>query len=220
MTEPRGIRNNNPLNIDYHAKNPWQGLDNPPSDGRFARFTEPQWGVRAAIVILRNYQKRGLVSVRQMLSTWAPATENNVENYVGFVCRKTGFTSEQHIDLNDKAQTIALLKAMVLMECGPVPAGSANGNWLDDAVYEAAWSLSKPMTRSRTAQGSIAAGGAAVAGAVIEAAQVYLPQAADAAAVVTPVWPEIGRWVLIAVAIAGAGLALYARLEARRDGVR
>jgi hypothetical protein len=217
---PRGIRNNNPLNIDYHANNPWQGLDSPPSDGRFCRFVEPQWGVRAAILIIRNYNKRGLDTLRQIISAWAPATENNVENYIGFVARKTGFQAGTTIDGHDKATMLPLLKAMCLMECGPAPAGTANGNWLDDAVWEAGWSLSKPLSQSRTTRGSVMAGGAAVAGAIIETATEVLPQAADAATIVTPIWPEIARWVLIGVALAGAALALYARLEARKEGIR
>jgi hypothetical protein len=220
MTDPRGIRNNNPLNIEHNARNPWQGLAVPPSDGRFARFLEPQWGLRAGILILRKYQQRGLTSLRAMISTWAPAHENNVDNYIGFVCRKAGFQPETQINLQDKTQTIGLLKAMVLMECGPAPAGSVNGNWLDDATYEAGFSLAKPLTQSRTTRGSVMAGGAAVAGAIMEAATEVLPQAADAATIVTPIWPEIARWVLIGVALAGAALALYARLQARKDGVR
>jgi hypothetical protein len=59
-----------------------------------------------------------------------------------------------------------------------------------------------------------------LAGAVIEAATEILPQAADAATLITPLWPEIARWVLIVIVIAGAGLALYSRLEARKSGIR
>ena len=220
MTDPRGIKNNNPLNIEHNPANPWQGLDEPPSDGRFARFIEPQWGIRAALLILRKYQSRGIVTLRQMISTWAPAHENNVDNYIGFVCRKTGFQPDTRVDLQDEKQAVALLKAMVLMECGTAPAGTANGNWLDDSVFTAGFSLAKPLTKSRTARGSVMAGGAAVAGAVIETAQTYLPQAADAATIVTPIWPEVARWVLIGVALAGAALALYSRLEARKSGIR
>jgi hypothetical protein len=220
MTDPRGIRNNNALNIDYHANNQWRGLDDPPTDGRFCRFVEPQWGIRAAIMILRKYQARGLKTLRQMLSTWAPATENNVENYVGFVVKHTGFTSEQVIDLTDQAQAVALLKAMVLMECGPAPDGTANGNWLDDLVYDSGWSLANPLTQSRTAKGSAIAVSTAVAGAVVEVAQEILPQAADAATIAAPIWPEVARWVLIAVCIAGGLLAFYSRYRAKEDGIR
>ena len=220
MTDPRGIRSNNPLNIDYNVENQWQGLDSPPSDGRFARFVGPQWGIRAAVKVLQSYQKRGIVTVRQTISSWAPSSENDTENYIQFVCREAGVLPETRINLDDRDQVIAILKAMVLMECGPAPAGTANGNWLDDAVYLSGYSLARPMTASRTARGSVAAGGAAVAGAILEAATEVLPQAADAATLVTPLWPEIARWGLIIVVIAGAGLALYSRLQARKEGIR
>jgi hypothetical protein len=220
MTDPRGIRNNNPLNIDYNVNNQWKGLDTPPSDGRFCRFIEPQFGLRAGIIILRNYQKRGLTTLRAMISTWAPAHENNVESYIGFVTRKTGIRPEQQVNLNDKAETIALLKAMVLMECGSPPSGTANGNWLDDLVYEAGWSIANPLTQSRTIKGSMLTLTSAAAGAVVQVAQDVLPQAADAAAVAAPLWPEIARWVLIAVCVAGGLLAFYARYQAKEEGIR
>jgi hypothetical protein len=220
MSAPRGIRSNNPLNIDYQPANPWQGLDSPPSDGRFARFVAPQWGIRAAVKVLHSYQKRGIVTVRQTISTWAPPAENNTEAYISFVCRKAGVLPETRINLNDRDQVIAILKAMVLMECGPAPEGTANGNWLDDAVYQSGYSLANPLTQSRTIRGSAAAVSTAVAGAVVEVAQQVLPQAADAATIAAPIWPEVARWVLIAVCIAGGLLAFYSRYTAREEGIR
>ena len=220
MTNPRGIRNNNPLNIEYSARTVWKGLDSPPQDGRFARFVEPQFGLRAGIIILRNYQKRGLTTLRAMISTWAPAHENNVESYIGFVTRKSGIKPEQQVNLNDKAETVALLKAMVLMECGNPPAGTANGNWLDDLVYDAGWSLANSLTQSRTIKGSMLTLTSAAAGAVVEIAQEVLPQAADAATIAEPIWPGVARWVLIAVCVAGGLLAFYARYQAKEEGIR
>ena len=220
MTAPRGIRSNNPLNIDYQPANPWQGLDSPPSDGRFARFVAPQWGIRAAVKVLHSYQKRGIVTMRQTISTWAPPAENNTEAYIAFVCRKAGVKPETRIDLANQDQVIAILKAMVLMECGPAPAGTANGNWLDDAVYTSGYSLANPLSKSRTARGSLVTVGTAVAGAVVQVAQDVLPQAADAAAIAAPIWPEVARWVLIAVCIAGGLLAFYSRYKAKEEGIR
>jgi len=62
MTAPRGIRSNNPLNIDYNVENQWQGLDSPPSDGRFARFVGPQWGIRAAVKALQSYEAQSEIT--------------------------------------------------------------------------------------------------------------------------------------------------------------
>lgn len=220
MTDPRGIRSNNPLNIDYHPTQKWQGLADPPTDGRFARFVKPEFGVRAGVIILQAYRKRGVVTVRQIISRWAPPVENSTENYIAFVCRKSGLTPETEIDLANRDQVLSLLKAMVLMECGPAPAGTANGNWLDDAVFEAGYSLANPLWKSRTVRGSAMAVGSAVAGAVVQIAQDVLPQAVEAATTVTPIWPEIARWVLIAVCIAGGALAFYARRQAKQEGIR
>ncbi|MCO5762742.1 MAG: hypothetical protein NHG36_14710, partial [Chromatiaceae bacterium] len=207
MTTPRGIRNNNATNIEHHTRNAWQGLAVPPSDGRFCRFVAPQWGLRATILILRKYQARGQRTINQMIAAWAPHTENDVSAYLQRVCSRTGLRAHDVPDLADKAQTIALLKAMVAVECGPAPAGTANGDWLDDAVYQSAWSLAQPLAGSRTVRGSVAAGVSAAAGAVLEVAQEVLPQAADAASTAGAVWPEVARWVLIGVCLAGAALA-------------
>jgi hypothetical protein len=71
----RGIRNNNPGNIRYTGT-PWQGLDEPKSDGQFCRFANPCWGIRAIARTLITYQdKHGLNSVYQMIARWAPPVE-------------------------------------------------------------------------------------------------------------------------------------------------
>ena len=49
----RGIRNNNPLNIE--AGENWQGLKG--TDGRFAIFETAEHGIRAAARILRTYAR-------------------------------------------------------------------------------------------------------------------------------------------------------------------
>ena len=52
-TIPRGIRNNNPLNI--RIGNTWLGEVADPSDPSFEQFVSMQYGVRAACVLLRRY---------------------------------------------------------------------------------------------------------------------------------------------------------------------
>ena len=221
MTDPRGIRANNPTNIEYSPSTPWKGLDDPPTEGRFCRFVEPQWGLRATILILRAYQKRGLVTLLQMISSWAPAADSNhPASYAGTVARYMGINPQDRVDLNNKDLVIKMLKGMVRVENGPAPGGTANGDWLDDLVYQSGWSLANPLTQSRTARGSLIAVGTAAAGAVVEVAEQVLPQAADAATLVAPIWPEVVRWVLIAVCIAGGLLAFYSRYRAKQDGIR
>lgn len=84
---PRGIRNNNPLNIRYSAANDWQGQTG--TDGEYAIFSAPEYGIRAAAKLLNNYITRyGLRSVRSIINRWAPPSENNTGSYVDAVAKK------------------------------------------------------------------------------------------------------------------------------------
>ncbi len=121
MTEPRGIRNNNPLNI-VHNDILWGGLDYPPDDGRFCRFTDPVFGIRAACKILLTYQnKYRLRTVREIVNRWAPPHENDTESYIAAVARQVGVGRDEAVDLSDPATMRPMLKAMIRQECGKQP---------------------------------------------------------------------------------------------------
>lgn len=113
----RGIRNNNPMNIEYNHANDWQGQTG--SDGRFATFSKAVFGIRAAAKLIANYyNKYGLTTVYQIINRWAPSNENDTNNYANFVAKKMG------IGVNDKitlAQLPQMLSAMIKMECGVQP---------------------------------------------------------------------------------------------------
>ncbi len=79
----RGYRNNNPGNIRFIVKNPWQGQVG--NDGGYGVYDTPQNGTRAVGRQLRSYAKRGLVSVRDIIGTWAPTNENNTHAYIADV---------------------------------------------------------------------------------------------------------------------------------------
>lgn len=96
MGIPRGIRNNNPLNI--RIGNKWKGLKTPNTDGAFDQFISVQWGYRAAFVILRNYiNKYKCNTVAKIIARWAPSKENNTAAYIKTVCKKTGFQPDQEL---------------------------------------------------------------------------------------------------------------------------
>jgi hypothetical protein len=87
---PRGIRNNNPLNIRRGVQ--WRGLRDFATDKAFCEFKSMDYGFRAAFCILRTYfSKRGVRTLRQLISRWAPPTENNTEAYI----RKVRLLSSQ-----------------------------------------------------------------------------------------------------------------------------
>lgn len=114
---PRGIRNNNPGNIRYTAT-PWRGLANPASDGEFCIFVRPEYGIRAMAKILASYEKRGVDTLSEIISAWAPAVENNTQSYILFVSAKTGISP---IDIVGRHRWPVLLAAIITQENGIQP---------------------------------------------------------------------------------------------------
>ena len=117
MKIPRGIRNNNPLNL--RVGNNWKGEVANPSDHTFEQFTEMKWGVRAAFVVLRNYiQRHKCNTIRKIISRWAPANENNTQAYIATVSQRANIQPDEPISFDNTCQMIALLLAMCYVENG------------------------------------------------------------------------------------------------------
>lgn len=114
---PRGIRNNNPGNIE-HGDN-WLGLAGEQSDERFVTFKEPEYGIRAMSKIFDSYARRGVDTVREIIGTWAPAGENDVDAYVASVARRSGLRPGQKITTD--GERAALIEAMIHHENGAQP---------------------------------------------------------------------------------------------------
>ena len=124
--EPRGIRNNNPLNI-RRSKDKWQGQINannssPKGDAEFVQFYSMEYGWRAAFVILCRtyYGKYGLKTIRDIVSRWAPAKENNTEAYIRHVSDYTGIAPNKVLGSPQEHPTQWLLigYAMAVVENG------------------------------------------------------------------------------------------------------
>lgn len=122
QTKPRGIRNNNPGNIRWGDD--WQGLvpESQLTDKSFCQFKTPEYGIRAMIMILRNYQRKyGLNTVAKIISRWAPPNENDTQAYIGSVAKSVGVTPEQKVDVTDCRIMIPLLQAIIQHENGQQP---------------------------------------------------------------------------------------------------
>ncbi|PSU03740.1 virion protein [Photobacterium ganghwense] len=115
-SQPRGIRNKNPLNIEYSTRNKWRGQVG--SDGRFSIFEHDKWGFRAAARILRSYQKRGINTIHSIVHTFAPSHENNSNHYANMVAKWTGYGKNDRLDMNDDHTATEIIKAMAQMEVG------------------------------------------------------------------------------------------------------
>lgn len=114
---PRGIRNNNPLNI--RIGNTWLGERANPTDQSFEEFVSMEYGLRAAFIILRRYIRRyHKNTVPAIVSTWAPATENNTQRYIDIVCGRMNIQPDAVIDYEDSVTMCNLVAAMAFVECG------------------------------------------------------------------------------------------------------
>lgn len=114
----RGLRNNNPLNIRHNRNNRWQGVYEQQTDPEFVRFASMQFGIRAGFIIIRNYIKQGHKDVASIISRWAPSSENNTEAYIRHVCEMSGLSPFQELRFEDKDTMVALVDAMIRVECG------------------------------------------------------------------------------------------------------
>ena len=112
---PRGIRNNNPLNIVRGSN--WLGLSVEQNDTGFCQFSEMKYGLRAAMYLLKKYiTKYNRDTIAKIIAAWAPNSDgNNEDAYAKVVGR--------HLkkQVNDFVYTIDIPKltyAMACVECG------------------------------------------------------------------------------------------------------
>ena len=100
MSLPRGIRNNNPLNI-RRSKDQWKGLADAQTDRAFCQFKSLEYGWRAAFYLLTRtyYHKYRLYTIRTIIRRWAPPGENNTEAYIANVSRLTGIDPDEPIGI-------------------------------------------------------------------------------------------------------------------------
>ncbi len=94
-TTPRGLRNNNPLNI-RHSADVFKG-EIYGDDDDFKRFQALAYGYRAAFVILATYRTRGIDRMRKIISRWAPPSQNHTEWYIQTVERLSGVISKNSV---------------------------------------------------------------------------------------------------------------------------
>ncbi|MDZ4813078.1 MAG: hypothetical protein SGI99_10760 [Pseudomonadota bacterium] len=133
---PRGIRNNNPGNIDYSDRYQWQGLDAPASDGRFCRFKSAPDGIRALARTLITYDKKHKINtIRGIINRWAPSVENNTNAYVEQVTKASGLDADQRLDLQSYAHLVEIVKAIINHENGK-PAVANRTEWYAQDVID------------------------------------------------------------------------------------
>lgn len=215
---PRGVRNRNPGNLRYKMEWGWKGVVGV-DDKQFAIFESAEWGLYHFGKQLERYKKRGIDTLAKIIPVYAPKSDNNDEAaYIRSVETQTGIDKNTVLDLHNRIVMEKLMRAFTRHEQGMPPNGL--DDWYDDATYDRALDLLKPIRDSRTIRGSVVAGAALVAEAIKEVSVESAQQASEVATTAAPFLPGWSRWIFLAVGIAGIGLAIYARLEARREGKR
>ena len=122
----RGLRNNNPLNI-RHSADRWQGAREEQTDKAFVQFKTMAYGYRAAWKTLQTYYERFChqstpFTVRNIISRWAPPSENDTEAYIRQVLLLSGIGGKENllppVNASGYGRLSLLLAAMTCMECG------------------------------------------------------------------------------------------------------
>lgn len=129
----RGIRNNNPGNIDFNPRNAWQGqlgLEVGVPKPRFARFDTPENGIRALGKLLINYRGKdgmpgvggkGIDTVLETINRWAPANENDTQAYALAVAKRLGVRTTAPINIKDPATLRVFVESIIIHENGGNP---------------------------------------------------------------------------------------------------
>lgn len=119
-TMPRGIRNNNPLNIKI-SSTVWQGKT-VGTDSTFETFSSAEYGIRAGAKILLTYQQKyGLNTIKDIINRFAPTIENDTNAYVNHIAQQMGISTSKSISVKDIDTLIPLVTAMIKHENGMQP---------------------------------------------------------------------------------------------------
>jgi len=234
---PKGIRNNNPGNIRI-SEDKWVGVDQmrteqnrrladrlrsqgKPHNVDFVVFTGPDYGIRAMCLTLYTYQDRrtssdgtAIDTIRELVERWAPPTDGNpTEDYVDFMCSKTGYGEGEPLDFHDYDVMRRVIPALIHFENGVQPYPP---QVIDKGLHLAGLDAEhKPMAQSRTMQAATvatAAGGLGLLESIAPAIEQLSP--------ILPYLSNLPRWVVYVVILGAVGMVAWARLDDRKKGVR
>ena len=87
----------------------------------FETFEDNTQAFRATAIILKTYNKsyfKMKMTVPQMLSRWAPPSENDTQSYIDHVLDTTGLDKDDVIDTSDEEMMLNIIKVMTKHEIG------------------------------------------------------------------------------------------------------
>ncbi|MEL5513685.1 lytic transglycosylase [Serratia bockelmannii] len=125
--EPRGIRNNNPGNLNYVGQNGATLEDH--ATPRFARFNSAFEGFAALGKQIKAYYNgtskaagyQKLQSVEDIISRFAPASENNTQGYINKLSKMLGVGRGDSLNIQDPQVLATLMNGITQIENGKNP---------------------------------------------------------------------------------------------------
>ncbi|WP_336062487.1 lytic transglycosylase [Serratia sp. 201] len=125
--EPRGIRNNNPGNLNYVGQNGAMLEDH--ATPRFARFNSAFEGFAALGKQIKAYYNgtskaagyQKLQSVEDIISRFAPASENNTQAYINKLSKMLGVGRGDSLNIQDPQVLATLMNGITQIENGKNP---------------------------------------------------------------------------------------------------
>ncbi len=125
--EPRGIRNNNPGNLNYVGQSGATLEDH--ATPRFARFNSAFEGFAALGKQIKAYYNgtskaagyQKLQSVEDIISRFAPASENNTQAYINKLSKMLGVGRGDSLNIQDPQVMATLMNGITQIENGKNP---------------------------------------------------------------------------------------------------
>jgi len=122
----RGIRNNNPSNIKRGAN--WVGLDTMHTDSTYCQFVSMEYGVRALIKVMLNYDAKGINTPKTIIERFASGRAS----YISYISIQTNTGIAEPFDYSNTDKFYLLCKAICNFE---------SGYYLDRQTFNNAYSM-------------------------------------------------------------------------------
>lgn len=116
-TAPRGIRNNNPGNLNYAGQSGAKKESG--ENGRFAVFESMRDGISALYRQIQLYFSRGVNTIESVVNKYAPAEDNNnVQAYIRQLVGATGKQADEKLSGEDTETVFKLIRGIINHENG------------------------------------------------------------------------------------------------------
>jgi len=114
---PRGIRNNNPGNLNYARQD--GATKEAGENGRFAVFSSMRDGISALHRQIQLYLQRGVNTIDSIVNKYAPSSDgNNVQAYIQQLVGATGKGANETLSGDDQGTVFKLIRGIINHENG------------------------------------------------------------------------------------------------------